>query len=126
MDCEHERTQHIDYLRVCQDCHLVLGEVAPKIRGPGIEHVAWDQRSHYTFLPPVRRKDKVLESYTLSLPHDLREDLLKEFKKDDGKKCAKKKKLILAKYVVACQHSLRFDLDKEVKKLGGQVRISAE
>ena len=86
----------------------------------------WDVRSHYTFLPPKERVDKVLESYKLSLPLELREEFQREFEKDDGKKCAKKKKMILAKYKVACRHSLDFDLGEEVRKLGGKLRISVE
>ena len=121
--CEHRETEQIGYQRVCSDCCLVLGQLSQRRNGPGIEHVAWDIRSHYTFLPPKERRDKVLESYKLSLPLELREEFQKEFEKDDGKKCAKKKKMIIAKYRVACRHSLGFDLEEEVRKLGGKVKI---
>ena len=53
-------------------------------KGSGIEHVSWDVRSHYTFLPPKERRDKVLESYKFSLPLELREEFQKEFEKDDS------------------------------------------
>ena len=121
--------EHMELIRRLEEEALYLPK-GPRVlrarKGPGIEHVPWDIRSHYTFLPPSKeRKDKVLESYRSSLPLEHREEFQKEFEKDDGEKCAKKKKLIIATCRVACRHSLGFDLDEEVRKLGGKVRIGA-
>ena len=122
-DCKH--IKHIEELRErVHDLPNIPRKLGAK-KGSGIEHVSWDVRSHYTFLPPKERRGKVLESYKFSLPLELREEFQKEFEKDDKGKCAKKKKMIIAKYKVACRHSLGFDLDEEVRKLGGKVRISA-
>ena len=119
-DCKH--IKHIGEMKErVHDLPFKLGAT----KGSGIEHVSWDVWSHYTFLPPKERRDKVLESYKLSLPLELREEFQKEFEKDDKGKCAKKKKMIIVKYKVACRHSLGFDLDEEVRKLGGKVKISA-
>ena len=122
--CEHKESEQVGNNKICSNCSLVLRTLW-KRKGPGIEHVPWDIRSHYTFLPPKERRDKVLESYKSSLPPDLREEFQEDFEKDDGRKCGKKKKIIIAKYRIACRHSLGFDLDEEVKKLGGKVRICA-
>ena len=59
------------------------------------------------------------------LPPEHRREFLEEFEKDDGKNCAKKKKMLIAKYKVACRHALGFDLDEGMQKLGGKVPIGA-
>ena len=121
--------KHLEYIKEVKEKVFDLPNITRRLKakkGPGIEHVSWDVRSHYTFLPPKERKDKVLKSYKLSLPPELREEFQKEFEENDKGKCAKKKKLIIAKYRVVCRRSLGFDLDEEVRKLGGKVRISVK
>ena len=91
---EHDR-KHLEYVmeikEMAHDLHNITRKLKAK-RGPGIEHVPWDVWSHYTFLPPKERKDKVSENYKLSLPSDLREEFQKEFEKSEEGKCAKKKR----------------------------------
>ena len=124
-DCEHAETMVVGWQRICNKCNLVLEEVCWRRKGPGVEHIGGDNRSHYTFLPPRKKKDSVLESYAFSLPSELRQEFLDEFQKDNGKGQTKEK-MILANYRVACHHSLGFDLNKEVRKVGGKVRISSK
>ena len=121
--CEHREREQEGHWWVYPDFGLVLGDVV--IRSKEVRDVPYNTHKHYTFpVPRGKRVDKVLESYKLSLSPEHGEEFLEEFRRDNGKKCAKKKKLVLAKYKICCRHGLPVDLGEEVKKLGGGARIS--